>query len=169
MKKFVIFNVCLVTICIVLGLSDNLNYNGFKVAAENIQGSIDVIIDDISSISVFKDFADNRDNIAGVIQNEKVITVWYFDHTSKSYQFATQKTSDNYYRLLHDINNKRFVEDASLIPEVEKLYLFLESISYYIKLIFIFISFIITTIFDTFGIVFSVIQSGLYLIGIGRL
>lgn len=183
MKKFIIFSVCLVTICAVLGLSDNLNYNGFKKAIENIKANADIIVDDFQSLSLVGEITSNIGDVYVVNRakngNNYVLSIGYYatdEPEVKIFNFATEKVRDKYYSMLKpiadDFENRRSDTIKSFfIPGVssERQIVGVMEILWTLRVIATSLFMLISVLFDFVGILFAVFESGFYLIGIGRI
>lgn len=166
MKPLIIFIICLVTICCVFGLNDHLHYDGFKDAAESIQGSFNVIIDDISAISCFgfaiENFSTGVPARLYFYENEVYMR---FGNNEERFVFSSPEQADKIVRVLKPLT-LGFNYNGNFFDKVITV---VNAILFWIGVLVTILLFLITILFDFVGVAWSLIRAIFYLIGVGTL
>lgn len=165
-KPFVIFVVCLVTVCCVWGLNDRLHYEGFKTSVEHIQGSVDVVVDDVSAFSLFA-FAVENFNPEGtrtISTSGRNVTI-NFDGRVTSYAFSSELEAKKIANTLKPLGLSISTDSqAGLIQDVVKG---LNAILFWVGVLVSVVMFLVVILLDFVGVAWGIVESALYLIGIG--
>lgn len=166
MKPFVIFVVCLVTVCCVWGLNDRLHYEGIKAAVENIQGSVDVVVDDVSAVSTFAFAVENfsPDN-RGTVEARGRSVILRFSGEDAVYTFSSTAQAAKMARVLAPLTLGVDVGSGAFKAVLTAL----NAVLFWVGVLVTVIIFLITILLDFVGVAWGVVHSVLYLIGIGTL
>lgn len=161
-KSLVIFIVCLVTICCVWGLNDRLNYDGFKIAVEHVQGGLDVLVDDLNALAGLGFVVENFDpQEGGNAWTEGKSLFLMFGGETAEYTFTSAKNAEKIKAILAPLTVK--------IPWGNKVASTVNGVIGMIGVIISFALFLLVIVFDVVGVAWSVIEAFLYLLGIGTI
>lgn len=166
-KTLVIFVVCLVTVCCVWGLNDRLNYEGFKTAVEHVQGSVDVIVDDLSTFSAFAFAIENfspGSNDNSIYVKGRYITL-EFDGEAEAFAFSTPTQAHKISHVLAPLTFTAEVGNGAFGSLTSAL----NASLFWLGVITTILIFLVIILLDFVGVAWGLIQSALYLIGIGSL
>lgn len=166
-KTFVIFVVCVVTVCCVWGLNDRLNYEGFKTAVEYVQGSVDVVVDDLSTFSAFAFAIENFDpgsNDNSIYQKGRYVTL-EFAGEAEVFAFSTSSQAHKISHVLAPLTFTAEVGESAF----KNIASALNASLFWLGVITTILVLLIIILMDFVGVAWSLIQSALYLIGIGNL
>lgn len=165
-KTLVIFVVCLVTVCCVWGLNDRLHYEGFKTAVEYVQGSVDVVVDDVSAFSTFAFAVENfSPESRGVVEARGNNVTLRFSGVEEVFTFSSSAQASKIARVLSPLTMGIDVGEGAFQAVLTAL----NAVLFWVGVLVTVIIFLVTILLDFVGVAWGVVQSVLYLIGIGAL
>lgn len=164
-KSLVIFVVCLVTVCCVWGLNDRLNYEGFKTAIEHVEGSINTVVNDLSSFSAFAFAIENFDpgsNDNSIYVKGRYVTL-EFAGEAEVFVFSSPSQAHKISHVLAPLTYTAEVGEGAF----KSLASALNASLFWLGVITTILVLLVVILLDFVGVAWSLIQSALYLIGVG--
>lgn len=158
-KSLVIFIVCLVTICCVWGLNDRLDYDGFKMAAEHVQGGVDVLVDDLNALASLGFVVENfNPQEGGKAWTEGKSLFLLFGGETAEFTFTNAENAERIKVIL-----------APLTVKLPWGNVVTDTINGFFGVLLSFVLFLLVIVFDVVGVVWTVIEAFLHLLGIGTI
>lgn len=166
-KTLVIFVVCLVTVCCVWGLNDRLQYEGFKTAVEHVEGSVDVVVNDLSAFSAFAFAVENFNpgsNDNSIYVKGRYVTL-EFAGEAEVFGFATSTQAEKIGRVLTPLTLTVNVGDGVF----KTLATALNASLFWLGVLATVVIFLVIILLDFVSVAWGLVQSALYLVGISSL
>lgn len=183
MKKVLVVCICLVVICAVFGVNSRLDYPGFKHAFEDITTDASVLSDDLNAFgalaTIVSDYSPTRHReiyVEEVVPEEgdnvyALVYVAYnntfpdddgLDLVTENWVFSDYSTAD---RLCDILSPLVFEGVPDLNNPFTDVLASVNSIGFVLMLIVSFALVLISILFDLVAVAFTLVKSGLYLLG----
>lgn len=165
-KPFIIFVVCLVTVCCVWGLNDRLHYEGFKASVEHIQGSVDVVVDDMNAFSLFAFAVENfnPNGTRNISVSGRDVTI-NFDGQVTVYSFSSAREAAKCANTLKPLSLS--ITTDSEVGLIQDVVAGLNAILFWVGVLVSVVMFLVVILLDFVGVAWGIVESVLYLLGIG--
>lgn len=183
MKKVLVICICLVVICAVLGVNSRLDYQGFKRAFEDITTDASVLSDDLNSFgalaTIVSDYSPNRHREIYVeevetVEGETVYALVYvaynntfpsddgLDLVTEWWTFTDFSTADRLCDILSPLVFEGVPDFNNPFTDVLAA---VNTIGFVLMLLVSFALVLISILFDLVAVAFTLVKSGLYLLG----
>lgn len=161
MKKYIIIVVCIVTICTVLGTNDRLDYQGVKMAVENVRGNAGIVVDDITSVGVIGWITQNYLPGSELIVTSNGRTLFMrVGESSTMFNFTSRAQAKKVFDYLKPLTRIQSFGDDNISKA-------LTTIVFWISMPFTIILYVFTVLFDSVMVLWGLLESFFYLLGLG--